>query len=67
MTASTAIATAGASRSGNASPNRTNRGDEGTKSVGDPVTLEVDVMAKYVEKLLAAGVVPVAAAGQEKS
>ncbi|GAC1445091.1 MAG: riboflavin synthase [Mycobacteriales bacterium] len=30
----------------------------GRKSVGDPVNLEVDITAKYVEKLLAAGVVP---------
>jgi riboflavin synthase len=30
----------------------------GAKGVGDAVNLEVDVMAKYVEKLLQAGVVP---------
>jgi riboflavin synthase len=30
----------------------------GTKGTGDPVNLEVDVMAKYVEKLLLAGVRP---------
>jgi riboflavin synthase len=30
----------------------------GRKHVGDPVNLEVDITAKYVEKLLAAGVVP---------
>ncbi len=30
----------------------------GTRRVGDPVNLEVDVVAKYVERLLAAGVVP---------
>jgi riboflavin synthase len=30
----------------------------GRKGVGDPVNLEVDITAKYVEKLLAAGVVP---------
>ena len=30
----------------------------GSKGVGDPVNLEVDVMAKYVEKLLLAGVRP---------
>jgi riboflavin synthase len=30
----------------------------GAKGVGDAVNLEVDVMAKYVEKLLRAGVVP---------
>jgi riboflavin synthase len=30
----------------------------GRKAVGDPVNLEVDITAKYVEKLLAAGVVP---------
>jgi riboflavin synthase len=35
----------------------------GRKAVGDPVNLEVDITAKYVEKLLAAGVVPGAAAG----
>ena len=33
----------------------------GAKGVGDPVNLEVDVMAKYVEKLLLAGVRPVTA------
>ena len=37
----------------------------GSKGVGDPVNLEVDVMAKYVEKLLLAGVRP-AAANEEK-
>ena len=30
----------------------------GRKGAGDPVNLEVDITAKYVEKLLAAGVVP---------
>lgn len=30
----------------------------GTKQPGDPVNLEVDVLAKYVERLLAAGVNP---------
>ncbi|MER5638798.1 riboflavin synthase [Kitasatospora sp. NPDC002227] len=30
----------------------------GAKQVGDPVNLEVDVLAKYVERLLAAGTVP---------
>lgn len=30
----------------------------GRKGPGDPVNLEVDITAKYVEKLLAAGVVP---------
>ncbi len=30
----------------------------GAKTLGDPVNLEVDVLAKYVEKLLLAGVVP---------
>jgi riboflavin synthase len=39
----------------------------GTRGVGDPVNLEVDVMAKYVEKLLRAGVVPTAAPGEESS
>jgi riboflavin synthase len=34
----------------------------GRKAVGDPVNLEVDITAKYVEKLLAAGVVPGAGA-----
>jgi riboflavin synthase len=33
----------------------------GTKQPGDPVNLEVDVLAKYVERLLAAGVDPLAA------
>jgi riboflavin synthase len=37
----------------------------GSKSAGDPVNLEVDVMAKYVEKLLLAGVRPVGAANEE--
>lgn len=32
----------------------------GPKHAGDPVNLEVDVLAKHVEKLLLAGVVPVA-------
>ena len=31
----------------------------GTKGVGDPVNLEVDVLAKYVERLLATRVAPV--------
>ncbi|MCC9305934.1 riboflavin synthase [Kitasatospora sp. RB6PN24] len=30
----------------------------GAKAVGEPVNLEVDVLAKYVERLLAAGTVP---------
>ena len=33
----------------------------GAKGAGDPVNLEVDVMAKYVEKLLLAGVRPASA------
>ncbi|WP_405495094.1 riboflavin synthase [Streptomyces sp. NBC_00096] len=33
----------------------------GIKEPGDPVNLEVDVLAKYVERLLAAGVDPLAA------
>jgi riboflavin synthase len=33
----------------------------GTKAAGDPVNLEVDVMAKYVEKLLLAGIRPATA------
>ncbi|WP_330295324.1 riboflavin synthase [Streptomyces sp. NBC_00503] len=33
----------------------------GIKGAGDPVNLEVDVLAKYVERLLAAGVNPLAA------
>ncbi len=37
----------------------------GSRTVGDPVNLEVDVMAKYVEKLLLAGVRPAAVQGQE--
>ncbi|WP_371614896.1 riboflavin synthase [Streptomyces sp. NBC_00454] len=32
----------------------------GIKGAGDPVNLEVDVLAKYVERLLAAGVTPLA-------
>jgi riboflavin synthase len=35
----------------------------GRKTVGDPVNLEVDITAKYVEKLLAAGTVPGSSAG----
>ena len=35
----------------------------GRKRVGDAVNLEVDITAKYVEKLLAAGVVPPGAGG----
>ena len=38
----------------------------GRKTVGGPVNLEVDVMAKYVEKLLAAGVQTPLAAVQEQ-
>ena len=34
----------------------------GARAVGDTVNLEVDITAKYVEKLLAAGVVPPSAA-----
>jgi riboflavin synthase len=34
----------------------------GRKAVGDAVNLEVDITAKYVEKLLAAGAVPAAPA-----
>ncbi|MFD7625653.1 riboflavin synthase [Streptomyces sp. NPDC059851] len=37
----------------------------GTKQPGDPVNLEVDVLAKYVERLLAAGVDPLAARADE--
>ncbi len=39
----------------------------GTRAVGDRVNLEVDVMAKYVEKLLRAGVRPAAAPSEEQS
>ncbi|WP_332759021.1 riboflavin synthase [Streptomyces sp. MT206] len=40
----------------------------GIKRPGDPVNLEVDVLAKYVERLLAAGVDPLSAkAGEERS
>ena len=39
----------------------------GTRAVGDAVNLEVDVMAKYVEKLLLAGVRPGAAPSEESS
>jgi len=35
----------------------------GTKGSGDPVNLEVDVLAKHVEKLLLAGIAPGAAGG----
>lgn len=37
----------------------------GGRSAGDPVNLEVDVMAKYVEKLLLAGVRPAGAGNEE--
>jgi riboflavin synthase len=36
----------------------------GRKGVGEPVNLEVDITAKYVEKLLAAGVVPGSESGR---
>jgi riboflavin synthase len=36
----------------------------GRKKVGDAVNLEVDITAKYVEKLLASGVVPAGARGE---
>jgi riboflavin synthase len=39
----------------------------GTRGLGDPVNLEVDVMAKYVEKLLLAGVRPAGVAHEESS
>ncbi|OKI54709.1 riboflavin synthase [Streptomyces sp. MJM1172] len=40
----------------------------GIKQPGDPVNLEVDVLAKYVERLLAAGVDPLSAkTGEERS
>ncbi|WP_328297561.1 riboflavin synthase [Streptomyces sp. NBC_00435] len=38
----------------------------GIKEPGDPVNLEVDVLAKYVERLLAAGVDPLHATGESK-
>ncbi|MFG2991999.1 riboflavin synthase [Streptomyces sp. NPDC048257] len=38
----------------------------GTKKSGDPVNLEVDVLAKYVERLLAAGVNPLHATGDDR-
>ncbi|MFF4450881.1 riboflavin synthase [Streptomyces sp. NPDC001502] len=38
----------------------------GTKQSGDPVNLEVDVLAKYVERLLAAGVNPLHATGDDR-
>jgi riboflavin synthase len=39
----------------------------GHKQPGDPVNLEVDVLAKYVERLLAAGVTPAAVPGAASS
>ena len=39
----------------------------GTRAVGDAVNLEVDVLSKYVEKLLRAGVRPGAAPSEESS
>ncbi|MEE1938988.1 riboflavin synthase [Streptomyces sp. TRM 70361] len=39
----------------------------GVKKPGDPVNLEVDVLAKYVERLLARGAVPASAAGPDLS
>ncbi|MEY2226579.1 MULTISPECIES: riboflavin synthase [Streptomyces] len=38
----------------------------GIKQSGDPVNLEVDVLAKYVERLLAAGVNPLHATGDAR-
>ncbi|MER5870456.1 riboflavin synthase [Streptomyces sp. NPDC002044] len=38
----------------------------GIKKPGDPVNLEVDVLAKYVERLLAAGVDPLTADGADR-
>ncbi|WP_405441791.1 riboflavin synthase [Streptomyces avidinii] len=38
----------------------------GHKQSGDPVNLEVDVLAKYVERLLAAGVNPLHATGETR-
>ncbi|MFJ3517514.1 MULTISPECIES: riboflavin synthase [unclassified Streptomyces] len=38
----------------------------GIKQSGDPVNLEVDVLAKYVERLLAAGVDPLHATGDAR-
>ncbi|MFF1413706.1 riboflavin synthase [Streptomyces sp. NPDC058289] len=38
----------------------------GIKKAGDPVNLEVDVLAKYVERLLAAGVDPLHTTGESK-
>lgn len=38
----------------------------GTKQPGDPVNLEVDVLAKYVERLLAAGVDPLHPTGDAR-
>ncbi|MEU6310587.1 riboflavin synthase [Streptomyces sp. NPDC047014] len=38
----------------------------GIKKPGDPVNLEVDVLAKYVERLLAAGVDPLHATGETR-
>lgn len=38
----------------------------GIKEAGDPVNLEVDVLAKYVERLLAAGVDPLHTTGESK-
>ncbi|MFD5415041.1 riboflavin synthase [Streptomyces nojiriensis] len=38
----------------------------GIKQSGDPVNLEVDVLAKYVERLLAAGVNPLHATGDDR-
>ncbi|GHB78995.1 riboflavin synthase subunit alpha [Streptomyces cirratus] len=38
----------------------------GLKQPGDPVNLEVDVLAKYVERLLAAGVDPLRTEGEAK-
>ncbi|OKK15125.1 riboflavin synthase subunit alpha [Streptomyces sp. CB00455] len=38
----------------------------GTKRSGDPVNLEVDVLAKYVERLLAAGVDPLHTEGDHQ-
>jgi riboflavin synthase len=44
-------------------PTTQERTTHGRKAVGDAVNLEVDITAKYVEKLLAAGAVPAASRG----
>ena len=48
----TVVSTEGTTFDVQAGPETLLRTNLGTKSVGDPVNLEVDLMAKYVEKMM---------------